>query len=177
VTFLPGEETKVISVPLLNDEVKESAETFEVIARNLADATAAASATVSINDNDRGVSFASDNFFVSEAEREVIVTVLRGNDGNFPFTVDYATSDGTATAAMDYIAQSGTLTFGPLETTKTITIPLLDDGLVEGDETIKLLLSNPTSGAVLGEPSLAIVTIGITKAGKSFDGVILRHRD
>ena len=59
-------------------------------------------------------------------------------------TVDYATSDGTATAGSDYAATSGTLTFAALETTKTVSVPVLDDAHDEGSETMTLTLSNPT---------------------------------
>jgi len=51
-----------------------------------------------------------------------------------------------ATAGSDYTATSGTLMFGPGETTKMFTIPITDDTAVEGDETIALTLSNPTAG-------------------------------
>ena len=57
--------------------------------------------------------------------------------------IDYATSDGTATAGSDYRATSGTLTFGPGETAKTISVPVLDDSHHEGAETLTLTLSNP----------------------------------
>ncbi len=57
-------------------------------------------------------------------------------------TVDYATADGTATAGEDYTATSGTLTFGPGESLKTVSVPVLDDALDEGEETFTLRLSN-----------------------------------
>ncbi len=58
-------------------------------------------------------------------------------------SVDYATEDGTAKAGADYTAVSGTLTFAPGETAKTVSVPLLDDAIDEGKETFKLRLSNP----------------------------------
>ena len=61
-------------------------------------------------------------------------------------TVDYATSNGTATAGEDYVAQSGDLTFAAGETAKTIEVEVLDDVHDEGTETMTLTLSNP-SGA------------------------------
>ena len=57
-------------------------------------------------------------------------------------TVDYATADGTATAGQDYTATSGTLTFAAGETTKTVSVALLDDAHDEGEETFTLRLSN-----------------------------------
>ena len=62
----------------------------------------------------------------------------------------YATADGTALAGSDYEAASGTLTFAPGETAKTIRVVVLDDGLDETDEeTFAVTLSEP-SGAILG---------------------------
>lgn len=67
------------------------------------------------------------------------------------FSVDYATSDGSAIAALDYAPTKGTLTFGlGKPTVQTVSLPILDDGLAENDETIRLTLSNPTSGVLLG---------------------------
>ena len=63
-------------------------------------------------------------------------------------SVDYATADGTATAGADYTATSGTLTFTAGETAKTVSVPVLDDALDEGKETMRLKLSNP-QGAYL----------------------------
>ena len=61
-------------------------------------------------------------------------------------TVDYATSDGTATAGSDYTAASGTLTFASGETSKTVSVAVLDDSHDEGSETMTFTLSN-ASGA------------------------------
>ena len=57
-------------------------------------------------------------------------------------TVDYATSDDTATAGADYTATSGTLSFAAGETAKTVLVPVLDDAHDEGTETLTLTLSN-----------------------------------
>jgi hypothetical protein len=74
--------------------------------------------------------------------------------------VDYATSDGTATAGSDYTTTSGTLTFAAGQLSKTFTVPILNDNLYEGAaETFKLTLSNPSAGSVLGTPVTAIVSI------------------
>jgi hypothetical protein len=63
-------------------------------------------------------------------------------------TVGYATSDVTATAGADYVAASDTLTVAPGETSRTISIAVLGDRLVEEDETFTITLHDPL-GATL----------------------------
>ena len=65
-------------------------------------------------------------------------------------TVDYATVDGTATAGADYTTTSGTLTFAPGETARTVSVPLIDDTVEDDGETFTLTLSNAV-GAFLGD--------------------------
>ena len=63
-------------------------------------------------------------------------------------TVEYATSDGTATAGADYTATSGTLTFAPDDVAKAVSVPVLDDAVDEGTETMTLTLSNATNARI-----------------------------
>ena len=67
-----------------------------------------------------------------------------------PFAVDYATSNGTAISGLDYTGVTNTLSFTAGETIKLFTVPILNDGLKEPNETFRLTLSNPTGGGVLG---------------------------
>ncbi len=70
-------------------------------------------------------------------------------------SVDYATEDGTAAAGADYTATSGTLVFAAGETAKTVKVPLLDDAIDDGKETMRLLLSNPQGAYLRGIHSKA----------------------
>ena len=63
-------------------------------------------------------------------------------------TADYATSNGTATAGADYTATSGTLTFDPGDVAKAILVPVLDDAIDDGGETMTLTLSNATNARI-----------------------------
>src|SRR5207344_2983243 len=65
--------------------------------------------------------------------------------------VDYQTSDGTASAGSDYVAASGTLTFAPGQTTRTVPVSVNGDALDEPNERFYLNLANPIDGA-LGNP-------------------------
>jgi len=97
---------------------------------------------------------------VSEANTLLTVKVTRTGDDSSAVSVDYATSDGTATAGSDYTATSGTLTFAPGELTKSISIPILDDNIFEnGNETFNLTLSNPTNSAVFQTPATSTISI------------------
>jgi hypothetical protein len=95
---------------------------------------------------------------IGEASGSGLVTVLLSAASSFMVTVNYATSDGSATAGSDYSAKSGTLTFAPSQTSQSTSITILDDTLAESSETINLTLSSP-SNATLGTPNPATLTI------------------
>ena len=83
----------------------------------------------------------------ANATLDFAVSLSRAASGTV--TVDYATSDGSATAGADYTAASGTLTFAVGETSKTVSVPVLDDIHDEGEETLTLTLSNASSGTAI----------------------------
>lgn len=103
--------------------------------------------------------FERDAYSVAEEAGAIAITVTRSGGSGGAVSVDYTTQDGTATAGADYNATSGTLSFADGELSKTFTVSLLDDALVEGDETVTLSLANPTGGANLVAPSIAVLTI------------------
>ena len=145
ITFAVGERAKTISIPILNDGLPEDDERFHVVLTNPSpDAVLGNLSTldVTIHDDDPGVEFSAATYAVSEIDKNVTITVRRVGPMAGVLTVDFTTSDGTATAGQDYTAQSGTLRFGYFlndwERYKTFTIPILDDTLVEGPETVIL---------------------------------------
>ena len=83
------------------------------------------------------------------ADSSIGFTVTLDEAATDTVTVDYATSDGTATAGTDYTSTSGTLTFDAGTTSKTISVSIADDETDESDETFTVTLSN-ASGADLG---------------------------
>ena len=98
-------------------------------------------------------------------------------------TVAYATNDDTARAGEDYVAASGTLTFAPSETLRTVEVTVLDDAHDEGTETFTLALDN-ASGAVIADnvgvgtivnddpiPKAWLARFGRTAAQHVLDGV------
>jgi hypothetical protein len=111
------------------------------------------------------VAFSASSYNVGEAGGHVDVTVARTGDTSGSASVNYTTLDetpgaGHASQASDYQIAVGTLTFAPGETSKTFSVLVVDDSLVEGSETIGLALSNATGSNVsLGSPNTAEVTI------------------
>jgi hypothetical protein len=116
------------------------------------------------------VQFDSASYVAAENVGSRLITVTRTGDVSGSASVDYATSDnagsnncnvlnsGMASSRCDYETTLGTLKFGPGESSKTISIPIVDDAFAEGPEIFMLTLSNPT-GASLGSPSSVPVTI------------------
>ena len=82
-------------------------------------------------------------------------------------TVDYKIEAGTATpprrrtwtSAVPACPLTGTLTFTPGQSSRTFTVPIVNDAQVEGPETILLSLHHPTGGRLLGAQPTAVVTI------------------
>jgi hypothetical protein len=117
-----------------------------------------AAVLVTTNAHPSTVQFSAAGYSVAENAGSVVITVTRGGDTSDVATVQYATSDGTAHAGSDYTAVTGTLTFGPGETSKTLLISFSDNGLADGDKTVQLTVSN-ANGTTLASPSTATLTI------------------
>ena len=100
---------------------------------------------------------------------EFPVTLNRAVSGGMA-TVDYATSDGTATSVADYTAATTTtLVFASGEREKTITVATVNDSAAESfQETMTVTLSNPSSNAQLGAKSTATGTIEDNDSAKPF---------
>ena len=116
---------------------------------------------VTVNDNDSAIpalSFDSINISVDEDDSQATLSVELSQASTITVTVDYATSDDTALAGHDYTAASGTLTFAAGETSKAVTITLLNDGVYEANERFNFTISNPT-GATLPTYSSAAINI------------------
>jgi hypothetical protein len=161
ITFSPGVISQTISVPIIEDDQAEADESFSVILSNPNGATLGTStAVITITDSDLppSVGFSSSSYNAAENVISRTIQVELSTQSSFPVTVDYATSDGSATAGSDYAAVTGTLTFDPGQTIKSFSVSILDDVADESDETVNLTLSDPEN-ATLGSPSTATLSI------------------
>ncbi len=161
LTFSAGDTSETFSVPITDDSIVEADETITIILSNAANADLGTPGTaiITILDNDApDVAFSSAIYNVAEGTPTATIETILSGTSAATITVNYATSDSTGVAGADYTTTSGTLTFTAGDTSETFTIPIIDDIIVEPDETVSLTLSNPAN-ANLGTPSLATLII------------------
>jgi hypothetical protein len=164
LTFGPGVMAQTFTVPIINDAFVEPDETVNLILgapTGGATLGSPATATLTILNDDQPatIQFGQIHYVVSEGQRQAVITVTRSGGTGGTVTVPFATTDGTATAGSDYTPVTGVLTFGLGETVQTFTVPIINDPIVEPDETVNLILGAPTGGATLGAPAAATLTI------------------
>jgi hypothetical protein len=175
LTFNPRVTTQAITVPVVGDTLDEPDETFRV------QLTSAVNAQISFFDSGVGtiidddpppnaiVQLSAATYNVTEGSPTVDITVNRSGDLSLASTVGYTTSDaaganncsvsnGAASSRCDYLLTAGTLSFTANESSKTISIPIVDDSYHEGSENFTFTLNNPFN-VVLGSPASATVTI------------------
>ena len=152
LTFEPGELSKSFQVQIVNDSNAEPAEKVRLVLSNPVNLSGGAApqigpnqpAELTINDDDVSTfEFSAASYSVNENEAagHATITVNRGGATNVPASVNYATSNGTATGA-DYTSVAGTLNFAAGETTKTFQVDVANDGTSEANETVNLTLTS-----------------------------------
>lgn len=95
---------------------------------------------------------------INETAGTATYTVTLTGNTSLPVSVNYATTNGTATSGTDYTSTSGTLTFAVGETSKTITVPILNDHTIESNENYTISLNTPTN-ATIGTGSVTTTII------------------
>ena len=174
LTFNPHQATKLVSVTVYGDRQVEGDETLTLRLSNptgaqITDATAVG--TIHQYRNWLKVHDAT----VREAEGAVLAFAVRlTRDADWPVSVSYRTSDGSAKAGSDYTARSGRLSFAVGEREKTIEVPVLVDDEDEEEETMTLSLSNPSRGTGFHIQTNAEATGTIQNDGPMPIGLVAR---
>jgi hypothetical protein len=153
LTFAPGETIMTVTVLVIGDRLGEPNETFVVNLSSPTNATIAdAQGVATIVDDEPRISITD----VSRKEGKkgktklFTFTVTLSAPPDQPVTVSYQTVNGTAkTSDGDYVAKSGTLTFAPGETTKTITVEVKGDSRKEANESFYVDLFDNSGNALL----------------------------
>ena len=171
LSFASGETEKTVTVPIVNDDADEPLESFYVSLTNPSGGVfdprslgfpQANIVIIAVNDDDPSpvIGFASGSHAVHERHHgTVTVTVTKTGATNRNVTVRYATVGATAEAPGDYTDTSGTLTFGPSETEKTIDIPLTVDNVAEDPEFFYVTLSSPSHATLDSDKSRTLVHV------------------
>jgi len=179
LTIPAGSTTGTVNIAVFGDTILEADETMSVILSNPVNATIATAVATGTIINDETV----------PSLAIATVSVAEGNAGttnlNFSVTlsaattintsVDFATSDGTATAGSDYTAVTGTINIGAGFTAGLITVVVSGDTIVEADETMVVTLSNPSIATLDTATAVGTITnddqtpITMTISGKSLD--------
>jgi hypothetical protein len=157
LTFTAGQIAKTILVPIHGDRQVEGNEFFEIMLQRPKGATIADYwGVVTIQDSTPRISV-SDWVMATESDGFMTFIVSLSAAYDLPVTVNFATQDGfydpysgydAAIAGLDYVATSGTLTFAPGETTKTVTVQLIEDMTPESEEVLILRLSGATNASI-----------------------------
>lgn len=160
LTFLPGQVSQIISVPVNGDLVVELTETFSMNLSSPTNATisgtGSALATITNDDTVPTLTLAAPtaaNEGAANTSALFNFTVTLSAPQSTTVTVDFTTVDGTTTAGSDYQATSGTLTFLPGQVSKAIPVAVFGDALYELPEVFSVLLSNPTNATIVGTGS------------------------
>jgi len=155
LTFNPGETSKTIDIVVIDDGVPEDDETIELalVGRGGADAIITGdSHTFVIEDSRPGVAFESAQSEQKEEFSPVLIPILLSEPLAEAVTFNWELVGGTAENGVDYMPMptSGTLTFEAGQTSREITVGVIDDGIEEEPETVILKLTSHTPNVKFG---------------------------
>ena len=159
-TITAGTTSTTIVVPILDDDVYENTESFNMnLSAPSVNATIADGLGVgTITDNEEKPSLSINDRTVDEDAGTMTFTVTLSGEADADVTFTYATSDGTAIAGSDYTAVGGTGTITAGTTSTTIVVPILDDDVYENTESFNMNLSAPSVNATIAD-GLGVGTI------------------
>ena len=150
--------TAELTIQPIDDALEESSET--VVLSGTATGLATGTATLTITDDDAALPVISvQDSAGGEGSGRITFTVQLAPASGREVTVRYATSGSTATEGTDYTVASGTLTFLPGETMKTIDVATVQDEVDEEDETFTLALTDPSNAVAPAVGRIATGTI------------------
>lgn len=162
LTLSPGDLTKTITVLVNGDTLDEVAETFFVNLSNAGNALILDNqGQGTINDNDPAPSLSINDVSIAESDsgtETATFTVLLSTASGQTVTVNYATADNTATAGSDYQSGSGSLTFNPGDTSKTLAVTIIGDTTFEPNETFFVNLSGAVNASISDNQGTGTIT-------------------
>jgi uncharacterized repeat protein (TIGR01451 family) len=160
---LPGLSTGAILVHTTLAQFSQGTVTVTVQSQSNPSLVTSSTATVSaaaVVVSPGTLQFSTASYSATEESGAATVTLTRTGGSTGAVSVVVSTADGSGIAGQDYVPIGQVVTWADGDTSpKTVTIPLNDDNLVEGNDTVRLALSNPGGGARVGSPGSAVLTI------------------
>ncbi len=104
---------------------------------------------------------------IGGAPTQALITVTLSKSSYQAIDVNYATTDGTAIAGIDYTAATGLLSFAAGEVSKTISVPILNDNLNEASEAFTITLSGQTNATIFDNQATIAITDTFTSIATS----------
>ena len=151
ITIPAGQTSATIAVPVVGDRLAETAEAFSLRLTSPTNAFIADGfGLATIIDNEPRISINNVSKSEGNAKTTTLTFTVRLSAAyDQAVTVNYATANGSATAGSDYQAKTGSVTFAPGETIKTITIVVNGDKTRESNEAFLVDLFGPSSNALI----------------------------
>ena len=112
-----------------------------------------------VDDNYYGkLQFSAPSYNVNEEGGHITIPVVRLGGSSETLSVNYSTTDGSATAGTDYLPTNGAVVFNPGEMTKTIAVTVLGDMLNEATEFLGVVLGNPVNVTLGESQGIGVIT-------------------
>src|SRR5205807_1657866 len=186
VTIPAGQTSRTLAVPVVANLAAQGNRTFFVNLGNPTNATLARAQAVGtiVDDDNAALMISMGDVNIQEGNAgtvNAVFPVYLPVASNSTVTVQYTTVDNTAVAGTDYIAQSGTVTFLPGQTTRPISIAVKSDAFVDGNRSFFVDLSNPVGATVartrgtaliLDDDGFSAIAVGDVTVAKGTTGTV-----
>ncbi len=183
VSFEPGDVRVVLKIGTTDDDRDEPDGTLEavLVESDDYDIEGPGRAVVTVTDNDHIPSIGIEGARALESAGEIVFPVTLGAASDRVVTVEWSTSEATARQDEDYRGEQGVVTFPPGGTAQTIRVALLDDMLLEEDETFTLTLASAVNGTldggtatgVIGDDESTVFKAWLTRFGRTVAGQVV----
>lgn len=162
VTFAPGQTSRPLSVTVNGDTAFEANEAFNVNLSSAVNASIADNQGVgTITNDDAQPAISIGDASVVEGNtgtRTLSFTVSLSGPSFQTITVNYATANGSATANSDYLAANASVSFTPGQTSRSISVTVNGDTILEPDETFNVNLSGVTNASISDGQGVGTIT-------------------
>ncbi|HZQ45826.1 MAG TPA: Calx-beta domain-containing protein, partial [Verrucomicrobiae bacterium] len=179
LTFPVGETFQTVTVPIINNSSNGVVAANKIANLTLSNPTDAALglqpvATLTIVNINSSIGFSTPAYHVNKnaANGAAVISVTRGGGAIGVASVDFiTTTNGTGIPGVDYIPTTNTVNFADGQSNATVSVPVINNGLVEGNTTVGMMLLNPTNVVLLPQTAAATLTIvdnGLAAGGFMF---------